>query len=467
MAGAGRRLLEAGLSLQTLLIASYCGVFTLPLGLMVLGGALNHDLLTERREEMGMAARLGARLIAAECPGTGAACRTDWQSPAAQALVFSLHEIASAGVRILDAKGVVIASSGPRMGADLSDRAEVQAALAGGYATAGRTQMTPVVGESRLDFRKEIPVSWAVATAPLSGGEVLLLSRPTREASGALMNMATGLGPRGSVTLALSVGFLGFVSWRLSRSLKNLAIVSQRLESGPQGDLLGLARSRVLEVRTLALSFAAVTERLRARIAYNRDLAANMAHEFKTPLTTLRGFVELLSEGDLPPPQLAVFVNNARTDLDRLTRMVNGLLDLARAEAQSSAVLTDVREVLQETGIPVVGESTLQLPGDPASWTTVVRNLIENAEIHGGQPIIAEITPEGFAIVDGGPGISPANLPKVFDRFFTTGNAREGTGLGLAIVRAIVEANRCEVTATSIPGRTVFRVQPSSAKTAR
>ena len=187
--------------LQTLLLASYLVAFSLPLVVMAMGGALSHELLTEREDELVKTTSLVTHLFdAALCRGA-VPCPIDWTGPAVEALLGDVQTATKAGVRVVDMHGVVIATSGPRLGADLSDREEVQAALRGEIGTAGRTQLVPVVGTSRLDLRKEIPVSWAVATAPLTlGGErvgALLLTRPTREVSGAMANMAR---PQGTVS---------------------------------------------------------------------------------------------------------------------------------------------------------------------------------------------------------------------------------------------------------------------------
>jgi len=468
LAGAGSswRLLDAGLPLQTLLLASYLGVFLLPLGVMAVGGAMSHELLTEREEELRKTATLVTRLVEASVCPAGPACAVDWNGNEVRALLEQVRAATGAGVRVVDTHGIVIATSGPRLGADLSDRDEVRSALGGSGGTTGRTMWVPYSTDSRFDLRTGIPVTWAVATEPLElrGQRVgaLVLARPTKEVWGAMGNMARGVGPRGLLLLALGVVGLTWASWRLSRALTSLATVSSRLDLGPQAGLDELTRSRVLEVRKLAIAFAAVTERLRARVAYNRDLAATVAHEFKTPLTTLRGVVELLDDPVDPPPpdQVRVFLDNARTDLDRLSRMVTGLLALARAEEQAETELdlVDLDAVLADARCPVEGRCG-QVRGQREGWAMVVRNLVENALAHGAEPVRIDADDAGFDVVDSGPGISPANLAKVFDRFFTTGNHREGTGLGLAIVRATLDAYGATIDAVSRPGETRFRVR--------
>ena len=92
----------------------------------------------------------------------------------------------------------------------------------------------------------------------------------------------------------------------------------------------------------------------------------------------------------------------------------------------------------------------------------VLRNLLENAHQHGAPPIRVETHPDGLSIIDAGPGISPGNQARLFERFFTT-DRRAGTGLGLALARTIVRAHGGDITVESAPGRTVFsvRLRPS------
>ena len=168
----------------------------------------------------------------------------------------------------------------------------------------------------------------------------------------------------------------------------------------------------------------------------------------------------MTDQNPLPPDQVRVFLDNARTDLDRLSRMVSGLLALARAEEQAETRLepVDLDALLADARCPVHGRCG-EVPGQREGWAMVIRNLVENAVTHGGEPVRIEADGKGFDVVDAGPGISPANLTKVFDRFFTTGNHREGTGLGLAIVRATLDAYGATIDVVSRPGETRFRVR--------
>ena len=161
-------------------------------------------------------------------------------------------------------------------------------------------------------------------------------------------------------------------------------------------------------------------------------------------------------------------LTNALADLDRLTRMVSGLLQLARAEEGGGRRVVAVEEVVREVlerhvDVEVTGAGG-RVDANASQIGMAVHNLLDNARRYGGADasvvlrLWAEEHETGVEVEDSGPGISAANLPQVFDRFFTTGRERGGTGLGLALVRAIVEAHGGQVSVQSRPGRTTFRL---------
>jgi signal transduction histidine kinase len=210
-----------------------------------------------------------------------------------------------------------------------------------------------------------------------------------------------------------------------------------------------------------------MADRLQARLAYISEFAGNVSHEFKTPITTLRGTVELLrDDDDLPPAQRARFLDNALIELDRLNRLVGGLLTLARAEAAVPSGRVDLtalaRVAAERHRVPLRGEAAPVI-GHAEQLAAAVDNLIDNARRHGGAIVTLTAWSAdgavGIDVEDDGAGISAANLPRVFDRFFTTARDRGGTGLGLALVKAVAIAHGGDVTVTSQPGRTTFRLR--------
>jgi signal transduction histidine kinase len=264
-----------------------------------------------------------------------------------------------------------------------------------------------------------------------------------------------------TAAIAISAAYVG------TRSLKRLAAASHQLSEGSfdvQADLDRAARSHVLEVGELGDAMSAMRERLEARLHYITEFASAVSHEFKTPLSTLRGTMELLGEDPaMPAEQRARFVENALTDLRRMDRLVHGLLELARAEEKPTVEEVDLQALLErvadEEGVAFEG-TALRVRGNPTQLEAVVRNLIDNARRHGqANRIVVRAHPHGFDVEDDGRGISDANQLHVFDRFFTTDRAGGGTGLGLSLVRTIARSHGGDATVMSGPGRTVFRIR--------
>jgi signal transduction histidine kinase len=378
-----------------------------------------------------------------------------------------------AGLRITDAQGIVImSSSGSGIGEDVSSDAEVHTALAGAqgavvrYKDAARNRDAPLASASRRS-----PVRIFVAQPVRRGGEVVgavLVSRTPREELQTLYQMA----PQFGIGLAVAVIFtMGIAFWggrRFASSLHSVSEASRRIAAGVEAiDLQPALRSHVAETRTLAEAMDTMRRRLAERLAYISEFAANVSHEFKTPVTTLRGTLELLRDDEeLPPAQRLRFLNNALADLERLNKMIGGLLALARAEeggARERLSLETLATVIlaRHPGVQCSGRAGNVL-GNPSQLEAVLENLLHNAQRYGAAPVLLRlwesIDQTGFEVEDHGEGISPANLPRIFDRFFTTARASGGTGLGLALVQAVCRTHGGKVGVESAPGKTTFRV---------
>jgi len=209
------------------------------------------------------------------------------------------------------------------------------------------------------------------------------------------------------------------------------------------------------------------------------NLAGTVSHELKTPLTSLRLAVYLLLEenvGKLAPAQRDL-LETARDDADRLLRILDSLLDLARLEAGTTAldrVEIRVADLLAEIAAEVRGFVTTAgarldvrcdaelgaLHVDPVRLRHVFINLLSNAakfSPEGGVITLAAApAPLGFvrfSVRDTGPGIPPESLARVFDRFYREpGQTKSGAGLGLAIAREIIVAHGGSIACTSEPG---------------
>jgi signal transduction histidine kinase len=238
------------------------------------------------------------------------------------------------------------------------------------------------------------------------------------------------------------------------------------------------------EFAGLALAFNTLLSSVRDQASSNERFVADLAHEMKNPIAALRAVGESLEDGpDLTPERaqrLARVIHSSSRGLDGL---VTGLLELARAEAGLTHASREVFDIAAlVTGvvantalderfadiefIPPCSEP-IHLFGVPSQLETAVRNVVLNAASFAGAgrvEVSMSVADESVAITvhDSGPGIPEANLPHVFDRFYTSRAGQAGTGLGLALVNAIVQAHGGQASALSTPdsGATIRLVLP-------
>jgi signal transduction histidine kinase len=214
-----------------------------------------------------------------------------------------------------------------------------------------------------------------------------------------------------------------------------------------------------------------MTAQLTARAQYAADFAATASHELKTPITGIRGAVELLRDAwdDMPAAQRERFLANIDADAARMQRVVTRLLELARIQNAADATETvAIQPFLSDIAERYDGRVVLDAQAAPAAVAinpdhleAAVRNLLDNAVRHGGdQPVdLRAAGADGRVVIqvhDRGSGISDGNRRRIFERFFTTERDRGGTGLGLAIVKAVAETRNGSVTFDTGPDGTTF-----------
>jgi signal transduction histidine kinase len=212
--------------------------------------------------------------------------------------------------------------------------------------------------------------------------------------------------------------------------------------------------------------------RARARLDRDRsDLVATVAHELRSPLTGVKGFVQaLLNRWDrLTDEQKKLMLTTVHADSDRLSRLITELLDVARLDTGrlsmhprpcdvgllTQRVIESVRagaphriDYRAPTGLPAIW-------ADPDKFTQVLTNVLENAIRHGADPVSVTAGLDGDMVVvqvdDSGEGIPPETRRRVFTKFWTTGQ-RGGSGLGLYLVNGLVKAQGGTVTIDEAPG---------------
>jgi signal transduction histidine kinase len=212
--------------------------------------------------------------------------------------------------------------------------------------------------------------------------------------------------------------------------------------------------------------------RARARLDRDRsDLVATVAHELRSPLTGVKGFVQaLLNRWDrLNDEQKKLMLTTVHADSDRLSRLITELLDVARLDTgrlsmhrRPCDVPILVGRVVESVraGAPHhidfhAPDDLPQIWADPDKFTQVLTNLIENAIRHGSDPVTVTAMEEGEHVVvqvdDSGDGIAPEVRRRAFTKFWTTGQ-RGGSGLGLYLVNGLVRAHGGTVSIDDAPG---------------
>jgi two-component system sensor histidine kinase ChvG len=347
----------------------------------------------------------------------------------------------------------------PNIWPELAQRAEVRTALAGTPAARTRT-------------RSRRPGVFLFVAEPLRaagrGAGAVYVARSTQPVLVELYRIRSGL------IRVLAVAFLGtglvtaLLALSISRPLGRLSRAAKRVAAGEPDVAIPVSGGG--EIEELGQSFALMKERLAARLRYIEDFAADVAHELKSPLTSIRGAAELLGEGAADEPDArARFLRNIELDVARLDRLVSRLLELSRIEASSEAVVPiDLEALLRRAADRASApDRPIELRVDGAlgpvrgrvtDLETAFLNLLDNAVRFSppGAPVSVRAAARSGAVevvvADRGPGISEKNLPRIFDRFFTTDADKDGTGLGLSIVKAVALGHGGSVRAESRPG---------------
>ncbi len=392
--------------------------------------------------------------------------------------------ITLAGIRVVDPQGTVVATTGTELGLSLAHRVEVQRALAGLHVSLMRERVSDEPPPPIDSLSRETRVRVFVAMPVVDGDRVwgaVVLSRTPMSMRQSLYRVRWYM-PASLGALLAVVAFISLlISRTIARPMRELIGQTERVARGERGAATPLQRPGTREFEQVSEAVARMATALEQRAAYIETFASNVSHEFKTPLTSIHGTVELLRDhlDEMTPEERGRFLDNLEADAERLDRLVRRLTELARADMlRPGDELVEVRPVLEAAVAQIAGKGlAVRIEGDDGGATvrmsrevleSIVGNLLDNARQHGGEGVQVLVQlgrgqgPVGdqvkIGIVDDGPGISEANLARVFDRFFTTARETGGSGLGLAIVQTLVEAHGGKIGLRSRPPHTEFRV---------
>lgn len=290
----------------------------------------------------------------------------------------------------------------------------------------------------------------------------------------------------GLLAFLVAIIFAFVIAGSVARPLQNMAAAAEAIAQGNYDQQLPPQGPE--EVQRVAASFNSMAAQVKLSRQAQQDFVANVSHDLKTPITSIRGWSQALLDGTAVSPseqqQAAGIINK---EAERMARMVGQLLDLARIESGQlklarepvdlAQVLADVQQNLalraqeQQIHLTLDTAPVPPVPGDHDRLVQVFSNLVDNALAHtpDGGRIHLQVRPHGDKAVEGivqdtGRGIPPEELSRIFERFYQVDKARSserrGSGLGLAIVQELVAAHNGRIQARSQAGEgTIFIVR--------
>ncbi len=363
-----------------------------------------------------------------------------------------------AGMRLLDHRGITIAGRN-EIGLSFAHVEEVQKGLSGQYTSVLRQRLSdatpPIASISRGTFIRIFAAYPVIHDSRVWG--VVYLSRTPNNIIKDMYAERDRLILAGLTILGLTIALGLFTSWTISRPIHELIRRARSTTAGDYQMLQPLERPGTKELALLSGSFSDMANSLQQRSTYLRDFANRISHEFKTPLTSIRGSAELLGEhrDAMSDEERSRFINNILADTDRLKQLTNRLLELARADNIVPAEdAIEIRPVLERIRaqhesptckIEVSGPDTIKAPISDDNLESVLSNLVVNAVQNAATVVTIDLHADDdtatLIVTDNGHGVSKLNRDKIFDPFFTTRREEGGTGLGLRIVHSILEAH--------------------------
>ena len=295
----------------------------------------------------------------------------------------------------------------------------------------------------------------------------------TDQDSGPSLNLLLTLSGLLAVGVAIILTF--FLSRRILAPVESLSKVAQ-LVGGRDFSARAEVKSRD-EVGELTRTFNSMAEELSRVEELRRNLVADVAHELRTPITNIRGYIEGITDGVIQADTTTLASMQGEVLL--LSRLIEDLQDLALAEsgrmtlqiqpcdlgdlARHAATSVQQKANTKQVELEIAAPSALPLQGDPERISQVLRNLLVNAVTYtpSGGKVRVEASQQDsqtqVLVQDTGPGVPAEDLPYIFERFYRVDKSRSratgGVGLGLTIARRLVEAHSGSIEAFSQVGK--------------
>ncbi len=278
-----------------------------------------------------------------------------------------------------------------------------------------------------------------------------------------------------AITLVLVSVVVYFLTGRIAKPIRNLETATTLYSSGDFSYRVPELKSKD-ELALLITKFNSMATSLEQIENSRRSFIANVSHEFKTPMTTIGGFINGILDGTIPYEKQDYYLNIVSSEINRLSKMVNVMLNISKIETGNVemsignvdltqkivSVFLGFEQLISEKDIEVLGFDELKstvVRGDSAMLEQAIYNLADNAvkfTDKGGKIIVNTATDNKnvyLAITNTGKGIPEKDLKKVFDRFYKVDQSRstdvKSTGLGLYLIKSIINLHNGTVTVES------------------
>lgn len=384
-----------------------------------------------------------------------------------QTIIMEAQRTTLAGFRILDSNGIVVTGKS-ELSQSLAHVPEVQRALQGRYTAVIRQRISdepsPPLASISRGTGIRIFIAFPIKDKKVHYG-VVYLSRTPQNIVKYLYERKEKVMLLIILLLTITLATVFFISYHLVRPISELTQATRKVTQGERQTIDIPTQPGTYELAQLSESFKQMSLALNERLQYIHQFASHVSHEFKTPLTSMQGALELLQEhgDDMPIEQRNRFINNLLADTERMKQLMNRLLELARADSlQRSHQITLLMPLLEKIITHYQQQQlavTLVLPASlngtkphviiaEEALESVLHNLLNNSLQHGANKVSITLSTNTtqdtqkqlqLALHDNGEGVSAANQVNIFTPFFTTKRATGGTGLGLDIVTSLLK----------------------------
>ena len=340
--------------------------------------------------------------------------------------------------------------------------------LSGVFSETHAVAISPITVDNQI-------VGFTVCTSPVSG-----------EITTYFLKLLTSFLTAAVIALVILTLALFFLADKMTKPIRELANAARCYSSGDFSYKVPEPTEQN-EMTELIIEFNSMADSLEALENSRRNFVSSVSHEFKTPMTTIGGFINGILDGTIPPEKQNYYLEIVSSEVKRLSKMVNAMLNISRIETGNLTLNIDrfnisnnllntfltFEQLITEKNITVEGLEDLEeliVPADQAMLDQVIYNLVDNAVkfTDNNGKISIETTQDSqncyFSIRNSGSGIPPAHIKNIFDRFYKVDESRsadtKSTGLGLHLVKSIVELHGGKINVKSVENQfTEFTVK--------